>query len=195
MATDSAQGHRMHGTESPSAWVRRFAPLVPAGATVLDVACGNGRHARFFAAAGCRVVAVDRDAGAGEALAGVAGVTFVAADLEGAPWPLPGRTFDAIVVTNYLHRPLFDTLAASLAAGGMLIYETFAAGNERYGKPSNPAFLLQPGELFETFAKRLHVLAYEDGTIETPRPARVQRIAAVEPRCMIPPLEFVAHTP
>lgn len=169
----------MHGTEAPSGWVRRFAHLVPAQGTVLDVACGGGRHARFFAARGCTVVAVDRDADAASALAGVRGVTFVTADLEGAPWPLPGRRFDAIVVTNYLHRPLFGTLVASVAPGGALIYETFAVGNERFGKPSNPAFLLRPRELFDAFAPHLHVLAFEDGVTATPRPARVQRIVAV----------------
>jgi SAM-dependent methyltransferase len=169
----------VHGGDTPSAWVRRFAPLIDPAGTVLDLACGLGRHARLFAAAGMRVVAVDRDPSAGAALAAVAGVDFIGADLEGAPWPLPGRTFGGIVVTNYLHRPLFATLAAALAPGGVLIYETFAAGNERYGKPSNPAFLLRPRELFDAFAPRLHVLAYEDGVVDAPRPARIQRIAAV----------------
>lgn len=173
------QADIVHGTEAPSAWVRRFSALVAAGGNVLDLACGRGRHARMFAALGHSVVAVDRDAAAGRALDGVAGVTFVEADLEGAPWPLSGRTFDAIVVTNYLHRPLMSVLVDSLRPGGVLIYETFAAGNERYGKPSNPAFLLRAGELFETFAPRLHVLAYEDGVTDTPRAARIQRLAAV----------------
>jgi len=131
----------LHGTEAPSAWVERFAHLVPAGARVLDLACGLGRHARFFAARGCQVDAVDRDPNCGQALAGVLRVRFLAADLEERRWPYDGRLFDAIVVTNYLHRPLFPRLLSALARGGVLLYETFAAGNERYGKPSNPEFL------------------------------------------------------
>jgi SAM-dependent methyltransferase len=167
----------MHETDSPSAWVRRWAPLVASGAHVLDVACGTGRHARFFAARGASVDAVDRDAVAGEALQDEPAIRFLAADIEMGPWPYAGRRFDAIVVTNYLHRPLFGPLLASLAPGGLLIYETFAQGNAQFGKPSNPDYLLAPGELLQRCAG-LHVLAYEDGVIETPRPARLQRICA-----------------
>ena len=169
----------MHETEAPSAWVERFAHLVPAGARVLDLACGPGRHARFFAARGCQVDAVDRDPNCGQALAGVLRVRFLAADLEERRWPYDGRLFDAIVVTNYLHRPLFPRLLSALARGGVLLYETFAAGNERYGKPSNPDFLLLDRELLERCAPLLHVLAFEDGACSTPRLARVQRLAAI----------------
>lgn len=169
----------MHETEAPSAWVERFAHLVPAGARVLDLACGPGRHARFFAARGCQVDAVDRDPNCGQALAGVLRVRFLAADLEERRWPYDGRLFDAIVVTNYLHRPLFPRLLSALARGGVLLYETFAAGNERYGKPSNPEFLLLDRELLERCAPLLHVLAFEDGACSTPRLARVQRLAAI----------------
>ncbi|MDB5748979.1 MAG: SAM-dependent methyltransferase [Massilia sp.] len=162
-----------------SPWVRRFAPLVPAG-EVLDLACGSGRHARLFAGLGHPVVAVDRDPQALAATAG-AGITTLEIDLEedGAPWPFDAGRFAGIVVANYLHRPLFPHLCASLAPGGVLIYETFALGNEAFGKPSNPAFLLRPGELLEMAAAGgLAVLAYEDGIVTDPRAARVQRLCA-----------------
>ncbi len=146
---------------------------------MLDLACGGGRHARYLAALGHRVEAVDRDGEDLRELGSVAGVTTRAADLENGPWPYAGHQFDAIVVTNYLHRPLFPRLLAALAPGGVLIYETFAVGNERYGRPSNPDFLLKSGELLEVVRGRLRVLAYEDVKIETPRPAMVQRICAV----------------
>jgi SAM-dependent methyltransferase len=144
---------------------------------VLDVACGQGRHARFFASRGALVDAVDRDAFAAESLANVAGVRFLAADIERGPWPYAGRRFDAVIVTHYLHRPLFPALLAALAPRGLLIYETFAQGNAQFGRPSNPDFLLEPGELLQRCAG-LHVLAYEDGVIDTPRLARVQRVCA-----------------
>jgi SAM-dependent methyltransferase len=159
--------------------VLRFAALVAPGATVLDLACGRGRHARLFAAQGCAVEAVDVDAAAGASLAGVAGVRFVQADLEGQPWPYGGRRFDAVVVANYLHRPLLPRLAESLAPGGILIYETFVAGQERFGRPTNPDFLLRPRELLEVFAPLLAVLAFEEGVVSLPRPARVSRLCAV----------------
>ena len=164
----------------PSAWVTRWAHLVAPGADVLDVASGGGRHARWFAARGHTVLAVDRDAEALASMTGCDGIATLAADLEGASWPLPAdRKFGAVVVTNYLHRPLFAHLIESLAPGGVLIYETFAAGNESVGKPSNPAFLLAPGELLDAVRGRLRVVAYEDGFIETPRAAYMQRICAV----------------
>jgi SAM-dependent methyltransferase len=158
--------------------VTRWAPLVRAGGTVLDVACGGGRHARYIAARGCTVTAVDRDAAALSMFNGVHGVTTLVADIEGDPWPFAGHTFDAVVVTNYLHRPLFAHVLNALAPNGVLIYETFALGNERYGRPSNPAFLLQHGELLDVVRGRLEVVAYEDVTLEAPRPACVQHLCA-----------------
>ena len=161
---------------APSPWVVRWAPLITRG-TVLDVACGGGRHAKLFLNRGVEVVALDREPRV------IPGARFVQADLErGSPWPLPGERFEGVVVTNYLHRPLLPVLAASLKAGGVLIYETFMAGNERYGKPSNPEFLLRPGELWETF-RELHVLAFGQGRVDAPRTAVMQRLCAVaEPK-------------
>ncbi len=158
--------------ETPSAWVARWSPLIPAGA-VLDVASGAGRHARLLQQKGYEVTAVDR------APQSIPGVSCVQADLEdGSPWPFAGRRFAGIVVANYLHRPLFEVIRESLCAGGVLIYETFMVGNERYGKPSNPDFLLRPGELLEAFAE-LTPIAFEQGTVERPKPAVVQRLCAV----------------
>lgn len=164
----------------PSLWVRRFAPLIAAGGTVLDLACGNGRHARLLEESGWQVEAVDRDAQALAALAGVPGITPRQADLEGGDWPYAGRRFDGIVVTNYLHRPLFPELVAALAEGGVLIYETFMLGNERFGRPSNPDFLLRPGELLEAFGGHLAVVAFEQGEVARPQPAVVQRLCAIK---------------
>jgi SAM-dependent methyltransferase len=168
----------MHLLDPPSPWVARFAHLVAAGARVLDVACGAGRHARFFAERGATVDAVDRDPELAAAFSGFPAVRFLAADIEAGPWPYAGRQFDAVIVTNYLHRPLFAALRDSVADGGVLIYETFARGNEVFGKPSNPAFLLQPGELLQGFAG-FFVVAYEDGLIVAPQRARVQRLCAL----------------
>jgi SAM-dependent methyltransferase len=159
--------------ESPSDWVVRWAPLVKRG-PVLDVASGPGRHARFFAERGFDVVAVDRDPQS------IPDVKFVQADLEdGSPWPFGEQRFGAIVVTNYLHRPLFKAIESSLTEGGVLIYETFMIGNERFGRPSNPAFLLKRGELREAFAS-LRVAAFEEGEVARPKPAVTQRICAVK---------------
>lgn len=159
-----------HDSLEPSAWVRRWAVLVTRG-PVLDLASGAGRHARFFAARGLNVIAVDRDAQPMPE-----GITFVKADLEdGSPWPFAGQRFGGIVVTNYLHRPLLPVLAQSLAAQGVLIYETFMAGNEKFGKPSNPDFLLRPGELLQAFTG-LTVAAFEQGTTDK---AAVQRICVI----------------
>jgi len=173
----------MHAVlEQPSAWVARFAPLIPPG-EALDLACGSGRHARLLAARGLQVTALDRDAQALAAASGQ-GIATVQYDLEapGSAWPFPPARFKGIVVTNYLHRPLFGELVASLAPDGILIYETFAQGNEVFGKPSNPNFLLAPGELLDVAARgALRVLAYEDGVAMLPRPARVQRLCAVGP--------------
>jgi SAM-dependent methyltransferase len=160
-----------------SAWVLRHAALVPAGAPVLDVAAGAGRHARLFLERGHPVVAVDRDV---SSLAPHPSLRIVRADLEdGSPWPLPGERFGGIVVTNYLHRPLFPSLLDALLPGGALLYETFMVGNERLGHPRNPDFLLRPGELRNVVGGRLRVVAFEEGEVAAPRPAVVQRIAAV----------------
>jgi len=163
----------------PSAWVQSHAGLVKPAGTVLDLAAGGGRHARYFKGLGCRITALDRDVSGFKDLADT-GVEIVATDLEdGSPWPLGARTFDGIVVTNYLHRPLFPHLAGALASGGVLIYETFGVGNERFGKPSNPNFLLRPGELLEFAAAHgLQVLAYACGEVAEPKRAITQRIVA-----------------
>lgn len=165
---------------APSIWVRRFAGLLPPGGNALDLACGGGRHARLLAATGRRVLAVDRDAGALAGLAACPGIDVLQADLETGGWPLAGRRFAGIVVTNYLHRPLFPHLVAALEAGGVLIYETFMLGNERFGRPSNQAFLLRPGELLEAFGAALQVVAFEQGEVAQPKPAAVQRLCAVK---------------
>jgi SAM-dependent methyltransferase len=181
---------------APSPWIARFAPLVPAGARVLDVACGYGRHALYFAARGATVIAVDRDAAALAKLSLAPGVETRLADLEGEAWPLGDERFDAIVVSHYLHRPLLPNLRAALAADGVLLYETFALGNEAYGRPANPAFLLRPGELLE-FAvappRPLTVVAFEQGVTDlSGRPAVLQRLAAVgAARAWPPPLDSV----
>ena len=169
----------MHASLDASPWVSRFAATVPAG-EVLDLACGSGRHARLFASKGHPVLALDRDPQA-LALAAGPGITTLEIDLEseGAGWPFAAGRFAGIVVTNYLHRPLFADLVKSLAPNGVLIYETFALGNEAFGKPSNPAFLLRPGELLELAGQGgLNVLAFEDGVVARPKPARVQRLCA-----------------
>lgn len=147
---------------------------------MLDLAAGPGRHARFLAARGCRVLAVDRDGAALATLADVPRIETRTVDLEAGRWPLPGERFDAIVVTNYLHRPLFPHLFAALAADGVLLYETFARGNEAYGRPANPAFLLEPDELLRVVAGKVAVVAFEQGYVAAAdRSAVVQRIAAV----------------
>lgn len=158
-----------------SPWIQRFSHLVPAGGTVLDVACGQGRHVHWFAQRGHPCVGIDRSADALAALP--ASAQRVCADIEGGAWPLPGTQFAAVVVTNYLWRALLPTLVASVAPGGVLLYETFADGNARFGKPSRPDFLLQPGELLRACAGELQVVAYEDGFLDGP-PRCVQRIAA-----------------
>ena len=161
-----------------SSWVQRFAPLVAQGGTVLDLASGGGRHARYFLALGHPVVAIDRDTVPLADLEGQAEV--IQADLEvgaasAAAWG--GRTFAGVVVCNYLHRPLMPYLIDAVAPGGVLIYETFARGNERYAKPRNPDYLLEPGELLGLAGAKFQVIAYEHGLVEGPRV--VQRIAAV----------------
>jgi SAM-dependent methyltransferase len=167
-----------HEIPTPSPWVVRWAGLIRPGGEVLDLACGSGRHARYLAARGYAVVAVDRDDAALAPLASVPGVQVHAADLEAAPWPFPPERFDGVVVTNYLHRPLFGDLVAALRVGGVLLYETFMRGNERFGRPSNPDFLLRPGELLGVLGERLTVVAFEQGEVNEPKPAVVQRVCA-----------------
>lgn len=158
-----------------SEWVRRWSHLVAPGAQVLDLACGSGRHMQWFAARGHAVLGVDRSA---QALQGAAAFGEVlACDLEAAPWPLAGRQFGAVVVTNYLWRPLLAPIVESVAPGGVLLYETFAQGNAAFGRPANPDFLLAPGELLRA-CQALRVVAYEEGFLAPPE-RLVQRIAAL----------------
>jgi SAM-dependent methyltransferase len=165
------------GEEGCSAWVLRHLALVQPGGLVLDLAAGVGRHTKLLLERGYRVRSIDRDAASLAPLAGPR-CTVEEVDLEtGAPWPLGGG-YDGIIVANYLHRPLLPVVAAALAPGGAVIYETFALGNERFGRPSNPDFLLRPGELLNAFIG-LTVIAFEQGEVAKPRPAVVQRIAAV----------------
>lgn len=162
-----------------SVWVQRFAGLIPAAGEVLDLACGTGRHARFLAGLGYRVEAVDRDPQALVSLHGLGRVSARHADLEAGAWPYDGQSFAGIVVSNYLFRPRLDELLACLADPGVLIYETFMIGNERHGRPSNPEFLLRSQELLGRVQQRgWRVLAFEEGEIERPRPAVVQRLCA-----------------
>ncbi|MBM3407852.1 MAG: class I SAM-dependent methyltransferase [Betaproteobacteria bacterium] len=175
-----AGGAGTHGPALPSEWVLRGLHWLPTGARTLDFASGTGRHARAADQRGLRVTASDRDAAALEQIGGT--VRCMCADLEAGLWPFEPASFDAVIVTNYLYRPRFSELCGLLSPGGLLIYETFALGNERYGRPSNPDFLLQPGELFDRCREAgLAVLAFEDGVILTGRQARVQRIFAVRP--------------
>jgi SAM-dependent methyltransferase len=168
------------GADQPSAWVIRFAPLVPPGGTVLDLAAGGGRHARLFRGRGHPVTAVDRDASGLADLRDDPGVEIVEDDLEdGSPFPFKGREFAGVVVTNYLHRPMLADIAAAVAPGGALIYETFARGQERFGRPKNPDFLLKPGELLDAVQGSLRVAAYEDLILDDPDSRAIQRIAAV----------------
>ena len=149
---------------APSGWIARCAPLVPAGGAVLDIAAGSGRHSRLFVARGHPVTALDKDV---SRLPDLPGLDRIEADLEdGSPWPVPDRTFAGVVVANYLHRPLFPVLLDSVAPGGTLIYETFALGNEKYGRPSNPDFLLQEGELLQRLSGRMTGVAFEQGYMQ-----------------------------
>jgi SAM-dependent methyltransferase len=164
---------------APSPWVLRCAPLIAGPA--LDLACGRGRHVRWLRDRGVAVTAVDRDVSGLADLAGDAGTEIVAADLEadGGAWPLGERRFATVLVTNYLWRPLLPAIVAAVAPGGTLVYETFARGNAAFGKPSNPDFLLAPGELLDAVRGTLQVVAYGSGRIDIPRPAVVQRLCAV----------------
>ena len=173
-----------HGNEPPSRWVQRWSHLVAPGGVVLDVACGHGRHARWFYERNHPVALVDRAQAAIDFIASTIPaqrMEAVVTDIENGPWPFAGRRFDAVVVTNYLWRPLMPVLLDSLAIGGVLIYETFTQGNETVGKPSRPDFLLRQGELLD-ICRSLRVVAFEDGFQEGPQgqaPRFVQRIAAV----------------
>jgi SAM-dependent methyltransferase len=172
--------NNVHAVALPSPWVRRFVPLIRPRGRVLDLAAGNGRHTRLLRDCGFAVVAADRDAAGIAAFIGDPLCTTHTLDLEdGASWAL-GAEYDGIVVTNYLHRPLFPALITALAPGGILIYETFAVGNERFGRPNNPEFLLRPGELVAVFGSALTVIAFEEGVVERPKPAVIQRIAAAK---------------
>lgn len=169
----------MHAAGAPSDWLLRWAHLLPAAGTVLDLACGSGRHTRWLAAQGLRVTAVDRDAAAVEPLRPHAEV--IVADIETSPWPLDKRSFDVVLVTNYLWRSLWPFIGSAVAPGGWLLYETFAAGHERLGRPSRPDFLLQPGELLRVSQELgLGVVAYESGALADP-PRIVQRVLARRP--------------
>ena len=181
---NSSRVGRRHGPHrapsEPSAWVLRFAPYLPDGGPVLDLACGAGRHARLFLERGHPVTAVDRDLSGIADTIGRPGLEALEIDLEdGRPFPLAGRRFAGVVVTNYLYRPLFPALIAAVAPGGALIYETFAKGNEGFGRPRRPEHLMNPGELLEAVRGRLRVIAYEDLIVTAPRLAAIQRICAV----------------
>jgi SAM-dependent methyltransferase len=151
----------------------------PEGGRVLDLACGYGRHARLLAGLGFQVEALDRDPEALAALADCPGVTVRQADIEGGPWPYYAEVFDAVVVTNYLWRPLLPQIVKVVEQGGVLIYETFMVGNEQFGKPSNPAFLLRTNELLDLVRNRMRIVAFEQGQVRHPRLAMMQRICAV----------------
>ena len=170
-----------HERGAPSSWITQFAGDIEPGGPVLDLACGSGRHSIYLLRRGHPVTAADIDVAPLADIEGEAGLEIVAADLEADAWPFLGRRFAAVVVTNYLHRPLFPHILAALAPGGLLLYETFAAGNEQFGRPRNPAYLLKRGELLSGIFAGLTVLAYEDLTVEEPRPAAVQRICARKP--------------
>ncbi len=166
----------------PSPWVVKHGGMIPPGGTVLDVACGAGRHGRFFRSLGHPVVMLDRDITKVADMASDGEVEIVARDLEsGRPWPLTGRQFAGVIVVNYLHRPILPALVASVAPGGALIYDTFAVGNEAYGHPRNPDYLLHREELLIAVRPELVVMAYEDVEETEPRPAVRQRVLAVRP--------------
>jgi len=164
--------------EQPSPWIVKHAPLIRNNGRVLDLACGSGRHAIWLAKQGYRVDALDRDAKALANMEGMDNINVLNVDIEAGDWPGSGQQYDGIIVSRYLYRPLLSRLDKMLKPDGILIYETFMIGNERYGKPSNPDFLLLPNELLETYSPLLSIIAFEQGDVELPRPAVMQRICA-----------------
>ena len=164
--------------EAPSQWIVRFASLIKSQGVVLDLACGSGRHAKWLAQQGYQVHALDRDAIATANMQSIDGISITTLDLETTEPPTFEHSYDGIIVSRYLHRPLMTTLATILKPGGILIYETFMRGNERFGQPSNPNFLLMPDELLNTYSPLLKVIDFEQGEISEPKPAMLQRICA-----------------
>jgi SAM-dependent methyltransferase len=163
-----------------SSWVVKYLSLIPKGGRVLDLACGNGRHAIWLAQQGYQVDAIDREIQAVSSMVGIDNINVGILDLEAGEWPNSDQRYDGIIVSRYLYRPLLHTLAAILNPGGVLIYETFMVGNERHGKPSNPDFLLLPNELLEIYSPLLNIISFEqEGEEQHPRPAVMQRICAI----------------
>ena len=167
--------------EEPSPWIVKNAPLIPKEGRVLDLACGYGRHAIWLAEQGYRVDAIDRDANVVSGLLGLDNINVSMIDLEAGVWPQTDRRYDGLVVSRYLYRPMLRTLAAMLNPGGVLIYETFMVGNEHYGRPSNPDYLLRRNELLEIYSPLLKIISFEQGEERQPRPAVMQRICAMRP--------------
>lgn len=153
----------MHSQEAPCVWFVNHTQLVLPASRLLDLACGHGRHARFFAERGACVTAVDRDAAALQSLATTQNVIAECRDIEGDAWPYLQDSFDVIIVCNYLWRPTFASVLAAIKPGGVLLYETFMDGNERYGKPSRPDFLLRSNELLTLTRNTFRIVAYEEG--------------------------------
>lgn len=166
--------------EEPSAWIVKYAPLINKKGRVLDLACGNGRHAMWFAKYDFHVDAMDCDDQVTSNMVGINNINVIVVDVEASDWPQSDQRYDGLVVSRYLYRPLLQTLATMLNPGGVLIYETFMVGNERYGKPSNPDFLLRPNELFEVYSPLLSIVSFEQGEEEMPRPVVMQRICAIK---------------